>query len=268
MHYQVLKLREIKLEKTFIKITALVISIFFMSVRTGNCQAFFGFKAGGNANAITYDQDTYKKFYNTSIGFGYTGGVVFLYENKEKYGLYTEFLYTQIAKKINSDANDYETQAARYNYLDVPIMFRIKFEDRYFDWFLMLGPQLSYWLGGKGEFEVYDPSRDEYVTYPYQVNFGEVQPETNYLNVADANRLQLSFTIGGGLIWKLQNANYISFDARFALGNTYVGGYEAGSLPNVGLVDNLEYTNNVLTLSAVYYFDILEKIKLSKNKYK
>jgi hypothetical protein len=256
------------LGKTIGKVAALGLLLLFMSAGVGYSQAFFGFKAGGNANMITYDQDVYKKFYSTDVGFGYTGGVVFLYENKEKYSLYTEFLYTQIAKSIKSDANDYETQTARYNYLDVPVMFRIKFKQRYFDWFLMLGPQLSYWLGGKGEFEVYDPSRDEFNTYPYTVNFGEVNPETNYLNVTDANRLQLSFSIGGGLIWELDNANFISFDARFSLGNTYVGGYEAGSLPNVGLVDNLEYTNNVLTLSAVYYFNILEKIKLSKNKYK
>jgi hypothetical protein len=47
-----------------------------------------------------------------------------------------------------------------------------------------------------------------------------------------------------------------------------MGGYESGSIPNIGLVDNFEYTNNVLSVSAVYYFDILEKMRLSKNKYR
>jgi hypothetical protein len=238
------------------------------AAKLGYGQAFFGFKAGANANRILYSEDLYKDFYNTKVSFGYTGGVLFLYENKEKYGFYTEILYSQIGKSIDSDANDFETHTAQYNYLDVPIMFRIKFKQPKFNWYLMLGPQLSYWLGGKGQYTVYDPSRDEFASYDYKVNFGEVNPETQYLNVEEGNRLQISFSVGGGLMWELDNANFVAFDARFALGNTFVGGYESASIPNIGLVDNLEYTNNVLTLSAIYYFNILEKVRLSKNKYR
>jgi hypothetical protein len=244
------------------------ILVSFIPVSVGYGQAFFGFKAGANANKISYDQEVYKEFYKTNVSYGYSGGVVFLYENKEKYGLYTELLYTQKSKSVDSDANDYETNVANYQYLDLPILFRIKFKQPKFDWFLQLGPELSYWLGGKGEFEVYDPNRDEITKYPYTINFGEAQNTSDYLNVEEGNRLQLSFTFGGGMIWKLENANYLAVDARFSLGNTYIGGYETASIPNIGLVDNLEYTNNVLTLSAVYYFDILEKLRLSKNKYR
>lgn len=254
--------------KNFKRKTLLVFFVLTLSITMGNSQAFFGFKAGANANAIIYNDDVYKDFYDTKVSFGYTGGVVFLYENKEKYAFYTELLYSQIGKSINSNANDFETHVARYNYLDIPVMFRVKFKQPKFNWFLMLGPQLSYWLGGKGAYEVYDPSRDEITTYDYTVNFGEVQGSSDYLNVEEANRLQISFAIGGGLIWELENANYIAFDARFALGNTFVGGFESASIPNIGLVDNLEYTNNVLTLSAVYYFNILEKARLNKNKYR
>jgi hypothetical protein len=232
-------------------------------------QAFFGFKAGGNVTKVSFNDEVYKNSYDTQFRFGYTGGVVFLYENKEKYGLYTELLYSQKSKVVESNNyNYYTSNMANYQYLDLPILFRIKFKQPKFDWFLQLGPELSYWLGGEGEFEVYDENRDEITKYPYTINFGETQNTSDYLNVEEVNRLQLSFTFGGGMIWNLENANYLAFDARFSLGNTYIGGYEAASVPNIGLVDNLEYTNNVLTLSAVYYFDILEKLRLSKNKYR
>ena len=57
-------------------------------------------------------------------------------------------------------------------------------------------------------------------------------------------------------------------DLRYTLGHTYMGGFESGSIPNIALVDNFEHTNNVFSISAVYYFDILEKSRLSKNKYR
>ena len=171
-------------------------------------------------------------------------------------------------KSVVSHANDYETNNATYQYLEFPVLFRVKFKQQKFDWFLQLGPEINYWLGGKGAFEVYEPDRDVISTYEYTVNLGEQKNSSDYLNVEDANRIQLGLALGGGLIWDLKNGNYISFDARYTFGHTYMGGYETASIPNIGLVDNLEYTNNVASISAVYYFDIMEKIRLSKNKYR
>ena len=234
----------------------------------GFSQTFFGFKAGVNANKISFAEQVYKDFYDTKFKLGYTAGAVFLIENKEKYGLYTEFLYSVKGKSIESNANDYETNIASYQYLDFPVMFRVKFNQPKFDWFVQLGPELSYWLGGKGAFKVYEPDRDVFTTYEYTVNFGEPQNTSDYLNVAEANRIQVGLAVGGGMIWDLKNGNYVSLDVRYTFGHTYVGGYESASIPNIGLEDNLEYTNNIATISAVYYFDIMEKIRLSKNKYR
>jgi len=70
------------------------------------------------------------------------------------------------------------------------------------------------------------------------------------------------------MTWKLKNANFIALDFRFSMGHTFLGGFEKASLPNIGIKENFEQTNNVLSASFIYYFDILEKIRLSKNKYK
>jgi len=77
----------------------------------------------------------------------------------------------------------------------------------------------------------------------------------------------LGLCFSGGMTWKLKNANYLAVDVRYSMGHTYKGGYESASIPNIGLVENFEYTNDVLSASLVYYFDILEKLRLSKNKY-
>lgn len=231
-------------------------------------QAFIGVRAGANVNKHKFDQEVYKKFYDTQFRPGYTGGLVFLYENKDKYGLYTEFLYSQKGKYVESRANDYVSNVSDYQYLDFPILFRVKFKQPKFNWYLMMGPELNYWLGGNGVFKVYDPSRDEITSYSYTINFEETSGSSEYLNVEEANRLQISFSVGAGMLWKLENANYLSLDFRFSYGNTYIGGYESASIPNIALVDNLEYTNNILAVSAVYYVDIMEKLRLSKNKFR
>ncbi len=241
---------------------------FTLMNNTGYAQIFFGFKAGVNATDTKFESEVYKKFYDTNYKLGFTAGAVFLIENKEKYGLYAEFLYSRKGKSVDSHANDYISNVASYNYLDFPILFRMKFKQPKFNWFLQMGPEISYWLGGHGEFKVYEPDRDVITTYEYEINFGEQQNTADYMNVQDANRVQIGLALGGGMIWNLQNGNYISLDLRYTFGHTYLGGFESGTIPNIGLVDNFEHTNNVASISAVYYFDILEKNRLSKNKYR
>ena len=241
---------------------------FTLTINTGYSQIFFGFKAGANATKAKFESEVYNKFYDSNYKLGFTTGAVFLIENKEKYGLYTEFLYSMKGKSVNSHANDYVSNVASYNYLDFPILFRMKFKQPKFNWFLQMGPEISYWLGGKGEFKVYEPDRDVITTYEYELNFGDQQNTSDYMNVPDANRVQVGLALGGGMIWDLKNGNYISLDLRYTFGHTYLGAFESGTIPNIGLVDNFEHTNIVASVSAVYYFDILEKNRLSKNKYR
>ncbi len=244
-------------------------AFFFLAsiISGGYAQTYFGFKAGANATKPSFSDEDYKKFYDTKIKPGYTAGAVFLIQTKEKFGLYTELLYAVKGKSVESRANDYATHKANYQYIDFPVMFRMKFEQPQFNWFIQFGPEASYWLGGSGVMEVYERDRDIFIEHAYKINFGEPETTSEYLNVAEANRIQLGLTAGGGLVWDLNKANYIMFDIRFSYGQSFLGGFESGSIPNVGLVDNFEHTNNVLTVSAVYYFDIMEKLRLSKNKY-
>ena len=249
----------------------LVLSLVLAGASQNLCaQTFIGLKAGANATKISFDSELYKnkKFYDTNFKPGFTVGGVFLMENKEKYGFTVAFLYYVKGKSVDSNADDYETHRANYHYFDLQILFRMKFNQSKFRWFLQLGPELSYWLGGKGKFTVYEQDRDVFTTYEYAINFGDPKSSSDYLNAqGGAHRLQLGLAIGGGFIWELSKGNFLSLDLRYTFGHTFMGDYESASIPGVGLVDNMEHTNNVASVSVVYYLDILEKIRLN-NKYR
>jgi len=246
----------------------LIITLLVVIITNANSQSYFGFKAGLNATRVSYVNEVYKEYYRPGVKPGYTGGLVVFLEHKNKFGLYTEFLYSMKGKYVESDANDYVSNSATYNYIDVPILFRVKFNQKKAGWYLQFGPEFNYWLGGKGTFKVYEPDRDTYTNYDYKVNFGEPIYESDYLNTTDENRLQLGICASAGMTWEMKNANYLALDLRFSMGHTFIGGYETASLPNLGIEENFEYTNNVLSASFIYYFDILEKARLGKNKYK
>ena len=147
--------------------------IFCVLAYLTQAQTFFGFKVGANATKISYVSDVYKKFYDTNFKPGFTGGLVLLLETKDKYGLYSELLYSVKGKSVTSHANDYETNRANYHYIDIPVLFRVKFKEKRFGWFVQAGPEINYWLGGNGEFQVYQPDRNTVSTHPYTINFGE-----------------------------------------------------------------------------------------------
>ncbi len=252
----------------FIRIVFLtIVSATILIITPAYSQSYLGLKIGANATKASYGDSGYKDLHSSKYKPGFTGGLVYIMMNKKNFGLSAEVLYSQKGKSIDSDDNLYETNKATYHYIDVPVMFRYKFKQRRFDWYVQLGPELNFWMGGKGTFGVYEPDRDIIIEYDYTINFRNQEFATDIMNVESANRTQIGVAMGGGMNWELENGNNLAVDFRFSLGNTYLGGPDGGSIPGLGLKDNFEFSNNVLSVSVIYYFDILEKARLTKNKY-
>ncbi len=246
-------------------IKALLITVFIFATSVeGMAQLFAGFKAGGNATWPSFNDDAYKRFHTSSVKPGFSAGTFFIIENEKKYGLYIGASYALKGKKVKSTQNEYEVNEATYNYLDFPVLFRVKFKSQYFEWYLNGGPMISYWLGGHGKYSVYDPNYAVVNTYNYKINFNEPQFDSETLNVSGEERVQFSFAFGGGIIWPLKKADFLALDFRFDLGHTFLGKSDGASIPQIGLEDNFEYTNNVLNVSLVYMIDIYEKVKFIK----
>jgi len=234
-----------------------------LMILNGHClwaQYHIGLSAGPNLSWQRFEDSDYNSFHQSKPGVGYQIGFLFLYRANDHLGLSVEAQYESKASKVKSSANDYTEKVSRYRYLDFPILFRYFFTSRYMQWYLGAGPELNYWLGGTGRFEVYDPSRDVINSYSYTIHFGDDNVETDKMNVTEANRLQVSFSFAAGFLMEIGENQLIGGDIRFSLGHTYMGIMNGGQIPQLGLTDNFESTLNVVELSAVYLFQLGRRV--------
>lgn len=114
---------------------------------TGQAQVTLGLRAGSNLSSITQNKEHSG---NTKFKFGPTGGIYATIKVNKNFSVQPELLYTSQGYKSNSTFKDELTYKQEINvksdYLSLPILAKYKFKKGYF---IELGPQVSYLLGGQ-----------------------------------------------------------------------------------------------------------------------
>jgi hypothetical protein len=236
-----------------------VMAFVFLFNNGVDAQVYLGVTAGPNFGKCTFENETYKNYHESAWAPGFTGGLVLNIEKERKYGLTIQFLYSSKGRIINSSANDYEKNRASYGYLDFPALFRWYFNQGHSRWYLNAGPEINWWISGKGYVDVYNAERKDMITYDYKINLHGTNSSFEYMNVTDPNRVQVSVGVGGGFQWELNDAGYIGVDLRASLGQSFWGPYNGGEIPQIAIKDNFEYNNNMFIFSVVYVIDPIGK---------
>ena len=125
---------------------------------TGFAQLYVGPKVGVNMSKIVFqDKDNYD-LYSGAPKLGYQAGVAATLNIKDNFSIQGEFGFAQKGKRVKGKRDPYLDHKASYNYLEMPLMFRLKFHGQIrkkdFEWFLSAGPNVSYWLSGSGKLKV------------------------------------------------------------------------------------------------------------------
>lgn len=244
----------------------LFIFLLFLNAQFVSAQIELGVKAGVNASRSIFDDDYYKQVTTSKYKPGYFVGLVGIFNNSEneKYALQTELVYARIGRKVKNieeQKPNITINKASYDYLQLPIMFVIRFKQSQFDWYVQLGPQINYWFGGRGTYGVFDPNRQTINEYNYRLNFKEPKDDFDYMNVSDFNRFQLGLSVGAGIVREINETDNMTIGLRYYFGHSYLGVEDGGEIPNASLFDNFESTNQTLELSVAYTFDFYEKMK-------
>ena len=219
-----------------------------------------GLKVGANYSWTHSDDADFRKEYNTYGVVGFNAGVVLSFQLKERYFLQTEFLYSKKGRIVTGDLD--LRDETEYNFLEIPLMYQIHFKgkmgsSRQYKWYAGIGPNFSYWLGGKGRVTHFEITDHDIPELPYTLRFGERPDEffgeSSYVYIRDARRLQVGINIGGGIAVEPAPNRKIMVDLRFELGHSWLGGEDGADyvFPD-SYSSNMQARNLGLRLSGIY----------------
>ena len=121
-------------------------------------------------------------------------------------------------------------------------------------WFVNVGPRVSYWISGKGKV-------DAGGSYNYTVVFTEMpqdvsEPDFDKMYMHDVNRWLFGIDVGVGFNAPLKQNRKLSTELRFTSGHTFFGTKTSATNRTLGFSDNLRANEKILTLTVAYVIDV------------
>lgn len=239
-------------------------------------QILVGPIAGGQVCFVNFENKDNKDLYRVNPDFGYHAGGSIAFRVRKDFFLQTSVLYSQKGKNLKGKADSLFRQTTTYRYIEAPILFtkelKLKFgQSRFYKVYLGVGPQVSYWLGGKGvlanselnENGINPPEYD----LPYHVTFTGKDPDEvadDEMNVQLPNRIQLGLNFSAGMILEPDRFNRFMISAQFSMGHSFLSDESQGDFGLPGVLfykDDLHTRFHVISLSAAYFIDLQTETK-------
>ena len=245
----------------------------------GHAQVYLGPMAGGQLSWAKFDNADLYDAYSIKPVIGYHAGANISLKVRKRFFLHTSILYSTKGKKLEGHADPLLTNKVRYNYIDIPIIYAVDFRGRLsggkeFKFYFGIGPNVSYWLGGKGK--LYNSDLDENAEYAsrdleYTIQFGDDQSDrsANLMNVEDPNRIQLGLNVASGIVFEPQPNQRVLLMLRYELGHSFLSTTGSGIFGPTYYEDILQSRNKGVRLSVSYMIDLkIENRKKGKSTIK
>ena len=222
-----------------------------------------GLRAGGSLNWASFRDKYQKDTFSVKPSSGFTLGALVGFPLKNNYSVIIEGGFSQKGRKLK-DETLLENHST-YRFAEGSLLLRKAYkihlgENIPAEWFFNIGPEVGYWLSGKGYFTAGGPK------YPYRIEFDKTPDgDMGQLYYNSANRMFFALSLGVGLKAPLKNNTAISTELRFVSGHTNLGNnkYEYptrewySSLLNYN--DTLRMNLKVISLSVAYTYDFDKK---------
>lgn len=210
----------------------LTLMIMMFATAAVMAQAQFGVRSGFNVATISQSaaeiqdaEEPWKPGFNLGLASQFRMG--------EMFSIAPELMYTQRGYLVEYGAG-WENRV-RYDYLNVPVMFRAAFGD-VLKGYVNAGPTLGYLLGGRYRTEGTLPAGltplDEKIVF---------EGTSGNRWDLDANRLEIGGAIGGGIMLDTEGGSFL-IDLRYTQGFTEIANF----------ADDDGYKNQVVSVSLIY----------------
>lgn len=256
---------------TLDRIKYLTFFLFTLVGFSGRTQVLVGPVLGGQVNWFRFEESEDRANYRIKPVYNFHAGGSIAFRVQKRFFLQTSILYTQRGKVLEGKNLDPSLRnEVKYKYIDMPILYTAEFKasigrDKVYKWYLGVGPNVSYWLGGKGVLRNGDLNENlinppDY-TLPYTIVFDK-DPETTQeseMTVEDPNRLQLGLNVSAGLIFEPYGIHKIMLTTRFMVGHSFMSRTSNGSFGLPGILyyeDNLRVRNHEVVVSLHYFIDL------------
>ena len=216
-----------------------------------------GIKGGPLAARSVIGDKFDRKDFSQRNKLGYMGAALIIFPLKNNYAFETEVGFSQRGRKILSNGDTW-TNTATYYFADASMLLRKFFplrirKDIPTQWFVNIGPNISYWIGGPGDIGVTKMQK-------YDIVFGEMpiepqEPDFDKMYYTDVNRWLFGINIGTGFVAPLRKSQKLLTELRFTSGHTFYGKTTSASWRTLGFADNLRANEKVLSLTVAYIFD-------------
>ncbi|MDH5365808.1 MAG: PorT family protein [Cyclobacteriaceae bacterium] len=221
-------------------------------------QIYWGPKGSIQGYKTVFDDKSVNDTLDSKMRLGFTLGGFVNVPLKDHYSLIAELSYVRRGRKniIKSDQGRL-THISKYNFIELPMMIRREFvlnikENMKSAWYMEIGPNISYWLGGGGEFKnVAEP-------FTYDVKFKAPDNTTDdVMFITNENRFLFGLEIGAGINLQTRAREFVGIELRYTYGQTFLGKINSEvTLSNsfIQFTDNIIANYRVVGINATYNF--------------
>ncbi len=248
----------------------LIFAVFFTSLSL-RAQLLIGPVAGGQYSWTSFSDKDYKDYYDVRGVWGFHAGAQVSFRVHKQFFLHTSILYSQKGKVLKGDT-DFDRMTAeyrlteltaKYNFIELPVIYTVEFKQqakggKVYKWYLGAGPNVSYWLNGKGTIlnqETLEPSDGG--VEDYKVVFGKAPGDVRAgeMVVEAPNRLQLGLNVMAGLVFQPLPRQVFMFSVRYEIGHSNFSQDSRGTFSSTLYKDNMQIQSQGFRISLAYLLD-------------
>ncbi|MDH5602621.1 MAG: outer membrane beta-barrel protein [Cyclobacteriaceae bacterium] len=226
---------------------------------------FLGVKGGLEVFKTRYQDRDLRDYYKPALKGGIKGGGFILFPLPDQYSFIVEGSYSIMGRRVKFNNCEWINKSTYY-FIEMPLLLRKTFPlqiNTYASgWYVNIGPNIKYWLGGTGSLMSARGS-GEY-DEKYSINFtdttsnsifGPIDPKTGYptlqMWMVNANRFLFGLDFGVGYTAHIMGNQRFYVEMRYTYGHTYLGGQDSEvEFESLGFTDDLRSAFRVLNFSV------------------
>jgi hypothetical protein len=245
-----------------VKTTSIALFLTLATLAT-RAQVLIGPVAGPQLTWIRYEQEEARDAYTVSPLLRYHVGGMVSFRVRNRFFLNTSVLYSRKAKSLKvKDDETFQLKSAA-SFIDVPILYTAEFRaklkgNKSFKYYLGLGPDIAFWLGGRGTLTTTDVIEQGLSEVDFKIRFRQPLEQTTNaeMTLQDPNRVQLGINIVAGVAFEPLGFNKTLITLRYAGGHSYLGKSNGVFPVATDYTDIMQARNKVVTLSFAYLIDL------------